>query len=415
MGGITALREDGAEFPLLLSLTDINRNESRRERMLASAALPPGRYTGLAFRIETALLEGEDGEAGLLVPPEATRVVIPFTMSRKRGTMLLLSFRYRESILDGFRMGPVFNAEIPGAIPAGLIGYATSRNSHTLTAFDKLTGKVISVIPTGTGPSGMAMDSRKMKLYVALSGEDAVEVIDVLTGEVHNRLYLASGDNPLELALTPDGGKLLTANAGSNTVSVINPASLNEVFRINVGKGPNSVLIDQNGRRAFVLNRLSNSVSVIDLQSQQVIATISTDAEPIRGGFNRDGSRFYIAHHSSPNLYILNPLSFSILNKIHVGVGATALKVDSRNGWIYLARQNTDKIDIYDPFSFLPIDFIRMSGEVVDMAIDGEGNNLFLVLRAEKMIKGIRLVSKEIVTEIDVGEEPYWVTMMGER
>jgi hypothetical protein len=114
-------------------------------------------------------------------------------------------------------------------------------------------------------------------------------------------------------------------------------------------------------------------------------------------------------------LYILNPLSFSILNKIHVGVGATALKVDSRNGWIYLARQNTDKIDIYDPFSFLPIDFIRMSGEVVDMAIDGEGNNLFLVLRAEKMIKGIRLVSKEIVTEIDVGEEPYWVTMMGER
>ncbi|MGE5699019.1 MAG: YncE family protein [Deltaproteobacteria bacterium] len=415
IGGISALREDGAEFPMVLSLTDVNRIEVTKERMIASGTLPPGRYAGIAFKIESASLKGEEGEAVVLVPSEATRTVIPFTVGRKRGTVLKLSYRYQDSLHGGFRISPVFDIDIPGKIPSGLIGYASSRDSNTVTIFDKLTGHVISVVPTGTAPSGLALDRRKAKLYVALSGEDAVEVIDVLTGEVDNRLHLAGGDYPRELALTPDGGKLLSVNVGSNTVSVINTASLIEVLRINVGKGPESLQIDQNGRRAYILNRLSNSVSVIDLPSQQVAATISTDSEPVSGGFNRDGSRFYVAHRSSPYLYVINPFSFSIINKIRVGTGATALKVDHQNNWIYLARQHTGKIDIYDPFSFLPIDFIAVPGEVAFMAIDGEGNSLFLVLPGEKTVKGIRLVSKEAFAEIEVGEEPFRVTIMGER
>jgi hypothetical protein len=44
-----------------------------------------------------------------------------------------------------------------------------------------------------------------------------------------------------------------------------------------------------------------------------------------------------------------------------------------------------------------------------------EENNLYLVNPELKRLMASNLVSKRTVYEIDVGEEPYWVTVMGER
>jgi hypothetical protein len=49
------------------------------------------------------------------------------------------------------------------------------------------------------------------------------------------------------------------------------------------------------------------------------------------------------------------------------------------------------------------------------MAIDSEENNLYLVNSDTKSVMVSNLVRKKIVSEMDVGEGPYWVTMMGER
>jgi hypothetical protein len=49
------------------------------------------------------------------------------------------------------------------------------------------------------------------------------------------------------------------------------------------------------------------------------------------------------------------------------------------------------------------------------MTIDGEEGNLYLVNEDKKSLMVNNLVRKRIVFEMDVGEGPYWVTMMGER
>jgi hypothetical protein len=55
-----------------------------------------------------------------------------------------------------------------------------------------------------------------------------------------------------------------------------------------------------------------------------------------------------------------------------------------------------------------------MSG-VEYMTIDGEENSLYLVSPETKMLMTINLISKKISTRTDAGEDPAWVTMMGER
>ncbi len=65
-----------------------------------------------------------------------------------------------------------------------------------------------------------------------------IEVIDLQSHTIINRIRMNTGDKPSEAALTPDGRTLLVVNGGSNTVSFIDPASNFETSRINVGNRP---------------------------------------------------------------------------------------------------------------------------------------------------------------------------------
>jgi YVTN family beta-propeller protein len=411
---ISAIREDNTILPLSVAGTRIAGRDSRRQRLLASGLLRAGRYSGLAFRIKEARLTGEE-DAALLVPEEPIRKNFAFRIDRKKSLGLFLGLKYSESLQGEVGFSPVFSVSPPPRPPAGLLGFVTNSGSDHITVFDKKKAEVVGIIPTGMRPSGMAFDQRNGKIYVAISGEDAVEVVDVLSQEVTNRIRLGIGDKPRDLAITADGRMLLVTNSGSNTVSFVDPSSLLELKRIPVGMMPGSVLLDRSGRRGYVFNMLSNSATVIDMSSKSAIATIATDPGPLRGQFSRGGDKLYLIHAQSAYLTTLNPLSFSILRRDHVGIGANAIKVDSNTDYIYIGTKGSSLIQIYDPFSLVSVDQIEAGGSAGILAIDGVENNLLVLLPEQKALRIINLVSKEISSAMDLGEDPYQVVVSGER
>lgn len=415
LDGMSAVREDGTPVPLSLRITGIRGKEQKRERLLASAELPPGQYLGFSLHVKDATLKGEEGDVSLPIADEKSMTSFPFSIGRKKGHVVSLKFRYQESLPGGIRFSPIFDAEVPGKLATGLIGLVTGRRANTVTVFDKVTGKVVAVVPTGVSPAGMVLNPVMRRAYVAISGEDAVETIDLLGMDVINRGPLVIGDRPEELALTPDRKTLLSANAGSGTVSFLDTDSLVETRRTQVGNGPQSILLDRAGRRAYVFNTLSGTISVLDVGTGGVVATVATEAGPVRGEFNRVGNRLYVLHRYSPYLSVFDPTTLSIVRRVYVGNGGKALKVDSKTDLIYLSRQGGGEIAIYEPFSFLPVDSYRTGGDASYLTIDGEGNNLCVVLPGTNAMRAIRLVGKETAAEIDVGDSPYWVTLMGER
>lgn len=412
---IFAVAGDGREYLLSLSLVELKPSSLRRQRLLASGRLPSGQYAGFSFKVKKAVLKVEEGEADLLVPETPARIDFPINIQRKKAYTILLAFRYKESITGGFSFSPSFSFSLPPRPLMNLVGYVTNQSSNNITIFDKKTIRAVGVIATGSKPSGMALDQRSGRAYVALSGEDEVDVIDMTAGDIVDRIKLNSGDKPHELALVPDGRILLICNRGSSTVSFVNPFSLLEVGRVNVGREPNSILIDPNGRRAFAFNTLSSTISVIDIPNKAVVTTIATDPGPLRGQFNRRGDRLYVIHELSSYLTILNPLSLSVLRRVSVRMGMRSIKVDKRTDLVYLGKGNDILVEVYDPFSFVPVDSIRTEGGIIYMTIDGEENNLYMVNPETKSVLISNVVRKGTVAEMDVGEGPYWVTMMGER
>lgn len=415
IAAVAAVKEGGGEFPFSLSLKEFSSASMPRERLVGSAELPPGRYDGLAVTVQGATLAGEEGRAALRVPEAPVRIDFPFEVRRGKAVVLSMALRHAESLRGGVFFRPAFDVVFPSMPVLGLAGFATGRGSNTVTMFDKRTGRVAAIIPTGAGPAGVVLDPVRRRVYVALSGDDAIEAIDLLSGGVLDRIRLNAGDRPRELALTPDRNTLVAVDAGSNAVSVIDPLALMETDRIGVGNGPASVLIDPGGKRAFVFNTLSNTISVIDLPTRRVVATIGTDAGPIRGQFNRKGDRLYVIHQWSPYLSVIDPLSFSVVLRQSVGAGADALKVDPKTDLIYLARRPGADVEIFDPLSLVPSDFIPTGVSAAYMTIDDEGNNLVLVLPDAKTCRMVDLFRKGTVAEVDVGDDPYWVAIAGER
>jgi YVTN family beta-propeller protein len=412
---VFAVSSDGREFPLTGPLHELKASSIQRQRLLASGRLPPGSYTGFSFKVNKAVLKTEEGEANLLVPETPVRNDFPFSVVRRRAYVISATFKYAASISQGFSFSPVFSMMIPARPIPSLTGYVTNSGSNNIMVFDKKLNKVLSIIVTGRAPAGMALDQRQGRAYVALSGDDAIELIDVLSGEPINRLRLNTGDRPQELALTPDGKTLLVANKGTNTVSFVDPVSLVQLNRIDVGREPNSISIHPNGIRAFVFNTLSNTVSVVDIPHKAIITTITTDPAPLRGQFNRTGNTLYVIQEWSAYLTAIDPFVLSVLRRFPVRIGMVSIKVDPQTDLVYMGRRRDTTVEVYDPFLFAMVDSINTGAGITYMTIDGDENNLYMVSPGMKSLMVSRLVRKGVFAEMDVGEGPYWVTMMGER
>lgn len=412
---MAALHVDGRERPLAVSLRELSTRDVRRQRLLAAGALPAGEYSGFTFRAGRASLGGDAGPSALLVPEASTRIDHAFTVRRGEARVISLVFKYAESVEAGFRFRPAFAAYSPERPAAALMGFVANRRSNDVTVFDKKSLEVVDVIATGRGPAGMALDQRARRLFVALSGDDGVDIIDVMAGRIADRVRLTPGDEPVALALTPDGRTLLSANRGSDTVSLVDPDSRFELTTIRVGHGPRSIVIDRTGRRAFVFNALSNTVSVLDVPSRGAIRSIATDPAPVQGHFNRRGDRLYVIHETASYVTVINPGTLTVSGRFQVRSGMDAIKVDPNTDLVYLGGRRDLAVGLYEPFAFGAVDVLDTGAGAAHMAMDGEENTLYVVSPGVNRVLVSDRIRKRTVGELDVGDGPSWISVMGEE
>ncbi len=415
LDSLVAVAEDGAREPLVLHLRELRGSELTRQRRLATAALPAGRYAGLELRVLDAAVARPDGRAALLPPPEPVTVAVPFRVRKRGGVVLTLDLDYRAAVDSEFRLTPAFVGRPATRLPVAALGLLSAPAGDRLMLYDKVSGAVIHMLPTGPRPEGLALDEARRLAYVALGNDDSVIAVDLLEMGVLRSVRLRGGDQPRELALTPDGATLLAANFGSQTVSVLDPLAMVELDRIPVGDRPGAVVIGPTGARAFVANTAASSVTVVDIATRRVVATVATEPEPFRAQLDRTGERLFVVHRHSPYLTVIDTTTLAVERRVLVGSGVTALKVDPRTDLVYLGFSDGGVVEVYDPLSLLPVDSIPVAGGVSFLAIDGEENTLHVALPELGELHVVRLVGKQTVARADLGEPVYWVALAGER
>ena len=415
LSAVSAVRDDGDVIPISLTLTElIGREIIGEQKRLASAPLPPGVYKGLSIAIEKASVHNKDLTSDLLVPEEPLLIAREFTVARRRAHTLFLSLDAKKLVSNGYRFTPEFSLSEPRRQLRSLLGFATNSRENVVSVFNKHTMEVVDTIATSSGPKGIVIDERRGWVYIALAGDNAIEAIEVNTGEILQRLQLNFGDEPIEIALSPNRELLVSANYGSNSASIIDADSLREIGRVSLPSEPTDVVTSPVSPRAYLMQPLSNSVSAIDLQRREISASQTLDETPIRGAVSGDGDRLYVITRYSSDLLVLNTSNLALLGRIYVGTGAISVKADPNTDLIYVGKKSGG-ISVIDPRLLMPIDRFRISGKVGNMVIDDDENSLFVVLPDQETIRKLDLVTKRLKGVIEVQKGSHDVVLMGAR
>lgn len=417
IGSIAAVRADGLEAPLELVLADVSAKTAARQRLLAWGRLPPGSYSGFALLLRRATLTGAEGPADLLVQKDPVRLDVPFQVAPGRAAVVRLALRDGEAQESEFGAAAAFtgNALTPESTVTQVAGYCSRPALASVAVFDRHAHQVTAILPTGREPTGIAVDARLGRAYLALRGEDQVQVLDLTTGEDLGRVPLRGGDEPADLALTPDGRLVVVANSGSDTVAFVDAESAQLLSHVQVGLEPWRLRLDPDGRRAYVLDRRSGDLAVVDVAGRAVARTVATGPEPLAAQLNRAGTRLFLIHRGSAYLTILSVPDLAVVNQLFIGLGAGALEVDPRTDLVYVGRADEPRIQVFDALSLAPLDSIAVPAPVSYLTIDPSEGALVAVMPSIGAVGFVDLASRRVLSAVDVGPEPFRVTLVGVR
>jgi YVTN family beta-propeller protein len=146
--------------------------------------------------------------------------------------------------------------------------YISDGADNTVTVLDLVYLRRDRVLQVGKDPTGLAANPVRNEIYVANAGSDSVSLIDAEKNDV--ALTIGVHHTPYSLDVAPDGKRLYVANSGSNTVSVIDLDKRREIAAAATGEAPGVVRVAPDNRTLVVSNRVAGSVSIYGIQRENV-------------------------------------------------------------------------------------------------------------------------------------------------
>jgi YVTN family beta-propeller protein len=228
--------------------------------------------------------------------------------------------------------------------PDGTRAYVSAGGNNKIRTFDvaadRLTETAPIALPT-TNPAGvkvnlypaeLALTPDGHRLVVADQLADAATVIDLTTNASRT---VPVGHAPYGVAVSVDGRSAYVTNQGGDTVSVLDLTGSAPVVRATVGVGthPNRVLLDAPRHLLYVADGDSDQVSVLDTATDKVVRTI--DLAPYHGaqvGSNPDalaldGDTLYVANSGNNDVAAVRASTGRVIGLIPTGWYPSSLAV----------------------------------------------------------------------------------------
>jgi PQQ-dependent catabolism-associated beta-propeller protein len=159
--------------------------------------------------------------------------------------------------------------------PDGRWAYVTAETSNTVSVIDLASLSVVSTFLVDSRPRDVAFSPDGSRGYVTSEIGGTVAVVDTSHHRVIDTIALAEPAKPVGIAVGADGW-IYVATGHANSVSFIDPGSLEVAAVVPVGQRPWGIALSPAGRKLYTANGVSNDVSVVDVRARRLLATIPT-------------------------------------------------------------------------------------------------------------------------------------------
>ncbi len=286
----------------------------------------PGRPTDLALRPDGSVLAVMNSSSLLLIRVQERTIMQTLALPSGHTFTGIVWSPDGSAIYSAGYKGVIHVAKIEG----GVATYGTPITLPAGPAGGRGAGDPVT-------PGGLALSADARTLYVCLSRNNSLGVVDLGSGKCETEIPV--GVAPYGVAIAGDrayvtnwGGRRAgsgdvtadssgtavvinpaTGVAASGTVSVVDPAQKKEIATVEVGLHPCGLALDRAASRLYVANANSDTVSVIDTATNAVVETIAVepaDGLPFGSAPNAlclspDGSLLYVANGGNNALAVV--------------------------------------------------------------------------------------------------------------
>jgi YVTN family beta-propeller protein len=178
-------------------------------------------------------------------------------------------------------------------------------------------------------------------------------LVALLFGSTHSAR--AGSSNSL-MDLTPDGGRLLVANADNGSLTVVDTTSNKVLREIVVGDKPEGVAWIGDGPLAAITLYREDRVAFVDTDKGQVVEKLRVPNEPYGIVATKDGTRAYVTHEYPGSVSEIDLGARKVLREMKAGDKVRGLALSPDEKRLYVTEFNTSVLIALD----------RKSGAVVD-------------------------------------------------
>jgi DNA-binding beta-propeller fold protein YncE len=190
--------------------------------------------------------------------------------------------------------------------PDAAVLLVTCRISGTVVAVDTLTQRVLGYTPVGREPHLATVHPNGSQAWVAIRGEDYVEVLKLDRGDLHNSLLKAT-------------------------------RRMASVALVDTAEGPSMVAFDRKGTSAFVAMGKESTVQKVSVSGRRLLLQRPVPAPFTPFGMvTPDGSALYLVHKARGTVSVLSTQTLEPLVP-ELTVGPRANHVEFLGGHAYVA------------------------------------------------------------------------------
>jgi mono/diheme cytochrome c family protein len=146
------------------------------------------------------------------------------------------------------------------------LAFVADSDDDALHAIDLASRTELASTALGATPAQIVVG--RGRVYAALRDAAAVAVLEP-TGSADGSLVevgrMTTAEEPIGLALTPDGGTLLVASGWGRALEGFSTTTLGKTMSVDLPREPRAVVTSSDGKKAFVSHAVGAVMSVVDL------------------------------------------------------------------------------------------------------------------------------------------------------
>lgn len=289
--------------------------------------------------------------------------------------------------------------------------FVTNEHSNTISVINGNTLDVENTINIGKRPRGIGLAPDGSELYVAVSEENVIKVVDPETFKILREFK--AGSDPETFAVHPNG-HIYISNEDDAKTSVYDPKTGKKIAEIKVGLEPEGVAISPDGKYVIVTSESTNMLHVIKVPEHVIVKNIVVGARPRAATFSRDGKLVYSTSEISGEVKKIDMETFKIIGKRKITDEAAKPKdvlLSKDQKRLYVAGGRANAVLMLNAQNMVLLKEIPVGKRVWGLAMTRDGKRLFTTDGVSGTVSVIDTDKNDVIKTIKVGDFPWGVVI----